>query len=280
MENIHHSLTMYAYNILGSYEDAKDVVQDAYMKISDKAYDDIENKKAYLIRTIINMSINLKKKQQKLVADYKGEWLPEPVATESADCPIIKKEILTYSLMILLEKLNAKQRAVFILKEAFDYNHKEIAAVLDISEENSRRIYSRAKQQLKKPKNGDSAAFPKGFLNKYIEVISNADTKRLEDILKDDIISISDGGGKIAAAIRPITGKLNVIKFIKSTYNKFSSRNKTRFVETTVNYQPALLWYIDDKLFNCQIFEIKNGKISNFYFILNPDKLKSLENKI
>ncbi|HEY6977131.1 MAG TPA: sigma-70 family RNA polymerase sigma factor, partial [Chitinophagaceae bacterium] len=139
-------LTTYAYNILGSYEDAKDVVQDAYLKLMEGNTATIEDKKAYLVRTVINLSINKKNRQKRQRALYPGEWLPEPVATEKADTALNRKEILSYSLMVLLERLNAKQRAVFILKEAFAYDHAEIAEVLDITEEHSRKLLSRAKE--------------------------------------------------------------------------------------------------------------------------------------
>src|SRR5688572_17644493 len=126
MESIRPLLTTYAYNILGSLDEAKDVVQDAYLKFMQLDRQDIEDQKAYLVRMVINLSINQKKRQRRIVADYPGEWLPEPVATEKADTGILRKEVLSYSLMVLLEKLNPRQRAVFILNEAFDYDHEEI----------------------------------------------------------------------------------------------------------------------------------------------------------
>ena len=279
MEDTRHLLIRYAYNILGSYEEAKDIVQDAYLKTIDTAFDTIENKKAYLIRTVINLSINRKKRRRKLVSQYPGKWLPEPVATEKADAAITRKEILSYSLMVLLEKLNTKQRAVFILKEAFDYDHKEIGAVLNISEENSRKIFSRAKQQLAEPGTIDSTAIPDGYLDKYIEVISSADTKRLEGLLKNDVIAISDGGGKASAATHPVYGKSLVIKFIIGVYRKFYSGKETRIKKSVVNHLPALLYYKDGKLSNCQVFDFENGNVSHIYFIRNPDKLQSLERK-
>ncbi len=279
MEDARNLLISYAYNILGSYEEAKDIVQDAYLKTLDTAFDDIENKKAYLIRTVINLSINQKKRQQKLVSQYPGEWLPEPVATESADTAITRKEILSYSLMVLLEKLNTKQRAVFILKEAFDYDHKEIASVLDITEEYSRKIFSRAKRQLKEPDTFDSRAIPNHYLDKYIDVISHADIERLEHLLKNDVVAISDGGGKASAARQPVYGQSKVIKFLIGIYQKFYSVQGTRVEKSHINHLPALLYYKDDKLSNCQVFDFEDGVISHIYFIRNPDKLQSLEKK-
>ena len=277
MEDIRNLLKTYAYNILGSYEDAKDVVQDAYLKFSNTDTRAIENKKAYLVRSVINLSINLKQRQKKLLQQYRGEWLPEPIATETADTAIIRKEILSYSLMVLLEKLNAIKRAVFILKEAFEYEHKEIAEVLNITEENSRKIFSRARLDLKNAKPADSRSTPDNYLNKYLEVIYNGDTGQLENLLQHDVTAISDGGGKASAALQPISGKLKVTKYLLGIYTKFyRTTEEARIEQGSVNHHPALLYYHNNKLLTCQIFDFKNGNISRIWFIRNPDKLQSL----
>lgn len=274
MEALRPLLTTYAYNILGSFEEAKDVVQDAFLKFMHVNEERIEDTKAYLVRTVINLSINAKKKQQKLVADYPGEWLPEPVDTEQADTAINRREVLSYSLMVLLEKLNAKQRAVFILKEAFDYDHEEIAIALNITEENSRKILSRAKTLLKQDTPVDGSV-PVDYLNKYLEVIQKGDTARLEQLLNKDITIISDGGGKALAFINPIHGTKNVMAALLGLSQKFYSN--MRLEETFINHQPALYYYDNDKLVSCQIFSIKNDIVENIWFIRNPDKLKSLK---
>src|SRR4051812_38294828 len=109
MEDIRKLLTTYAYNILGSYEDAQDIVQDAYLKFYNlEDNSSIDNKKSYLVRTVINLSINLKKRKNKLLPTYPGEYLPEPLATENADTNVVRQDILSYSLMVLLDKLNPK----------------------------------------------------------------------------------------------------------------------------------------------------------------------------
>ncbi|WP_235906521.1 sigma factor-like helix-turn-helix DNA-binding protein [Ginsengibacter hankyongi] len=202
--------------------------------------------------------------------------MPEPIATEKADANITRKEILSYSLMVLLENLNAKQRAVFILKEAFDYDHKEIASVLGITEENSRKIFSRAKEELKEPKLTDSASISNDYLEKYIEVIYKADTRQLENLLQKDIVLISDGGGKVSAALNPVSGRAQVVKFILGINKKFYSKNEIVIKKSNINHQPALLYYHDNTLVNCQVFNFENGHISRIYFIRNPDKLQSL----
>ncbi|WP_153798197.1 sigma-70 family RNA polymerase sigma factor [Foetidibacter luteolus] len=277
MEALRPLLTTYAYNILGSLEEAKDVVQDAFLKFMHIDASRIDDKKAYLVRTVINLSINAKKKLQKMKAGYTGEWLPEPIATEQADTAINRREVLSYSLMVLLEKLNPKQRAVFILKEAFDYDHEEIARALDITVENSRKLLSRAKSQLKEDALPDSSV-PPGYLGKYLEVIQKGDTARLEQLLNEDIVAISDGGGKAPAFINPIYGRKDVIAGMLGIFKKTLSMSASlRLEEKIINHQPALYYYVDDKLVTCQIFSVREGIIENIWLIRNPDKLKSLE---
>src|SRR5579859_4509559 len=139
----------YAYNILGSAEDARDAIQDVLTKYYAEPREGVTNEKAYLVKSVINQAIN--KKQRRRLIPQPEEWLPEPVATESADANVYLKDILSYSLLVLLEKLNAKERAVFILKESFDYDHEEMAEILGITEEHSRKLLSRAKSKLFKP---------------------------------------------------------------------------------------------------------------------------------
>lgn len=273
MENYQKILFPYAYNILGSCEDAKDVVQDTILKyLSIKKSNHIENKTGYLIKSVINNAINTKKKNNRTVTD--PLWLPEPVATENADKNLVAQEILSYSLLVLLEKLPPKERAVFILKEAFDYAHKEIALILDLNIENSRKLLSRAKTKLSNfktiPKK-ESLKNNSTYMNNYIHIIKNGDTNALKNILSDEI-SLSADGGKNIKVVRELTiGKSptsNLLLYVFKTYQKTS---KIKIKE--INHQPALLFYDKEKLINCQVFDIQNNKITNIYAIVDPNKL-------
>jgi RNA polymerase sigma factor (sigma-70 family) len=275
MDQFQQQLTHYAYNITGSYEDARDVVQDVYLEVMNRPEEKIQDKKAYLTRSVINRAINWKNRQKKFVSEYPGPWLPEPVATEKADAVVEQKDILSYSLMVLLEKLNAQQRAVFILKEAFEYNHEEIASLLDISEENSRKILSRAKKELAIEKLKNAPKVSADYLNKYMDAIQSRDMKRLEQLLSDEVSLVSDGGGKAAAATKPLFGKKHVIAFVSGIFQKFYQF--ARFEQGWVNHQPALFYYEGDELVTCQVFVVENGVIENIYFVRNPFKLKALQ---
>lgn len=268
-------LTSYAYNILGSYEDAKDIVQDVMLEMINRNGTEIENEKAYLTRSVINRAINARNRLQKMQSGYPGSWLPEPVATESADGDLHQKDILSYSLMVLLEKLDAKQRAVFILKEAFSYEHEEIAEVLDISVENSRKILSRARAALQNAPVKEVMISPSDYLDKYMDTIRSRDIKKLEQLLSNDIVIVSDGGGKAAAALNPLVGVESASLFLSGVYNKFYHGQPV--VKGMVNHHPALFYYDGHgQLVTCQIFEWQNGLLHRIYFMRNPDKLAGL----
>lgn len=271
-------LTSYAYNILGSYEDAKDVVQDVMLEmINRSAGSNIQNEKAYLTRSVINRAINARNKLQKMQSGYPGNWLPEPVATETADAEVNQKDILSYSLMVLLEKLDAKQRAVFILKEAFSYEHEEIAEVLDISVENSRKILSRAKAALQNERFNEVVTNQGDYLNKYMNVIRSRDVKKLEQLLTNDVMVVSDGGGKVAAALNPLVGIESASLFLAGIYNKFYFDREP--VHGWVNHHPALFYYENEQLVTCMIFELRDDLIYRVYIMRNPDKLAGLIRK-
>jgi RNA polymerase sigma factor (sigma-70 family) len=276
MDPLQQQLTHYAYNITGSYEDARDVVQDVYLEVMKKPGEEIENKKAYLTRSVINRAINWKNRQKKFVHEYPGPWLPEPVATEKADTALEQKDILNYSLMVLLEKLNAQQRAVFILKEAFEYGHDEIAGLLGITEENSRKILSRAKKELAGHRVNTETKVSTKSLHRYMEAMQSRDLKQLEQLLADEVTLASDGGGKTRAATKPLIGKKPVMAFVMGLYRKFF--HTLRIEEGIINHCPALFYYHDDILVNVQVFIIENDIVENMYFIPNPSKLKALQN--
>jgi hypothetical protein len=176
--------------------------------------------------------------------------------------------------MVLLEKLDSKQRAVFILKEAFDYDHQEIAKVLDITEENSRKILSRAKSELKieslhpRPRNPD-------IFSKYLSAIKNAEINELEKLLKNEIKVVSDGGGKATAFRNVISGIKSVSALLMGLYRK--SYRHARIDLSSVNGEPALFYFVEDQLVTCQILSIVDDKIDGVFFIRNPDKLKNLK---
>lgn len=274
MKNYHDILFPFAYNILGSSEDAKDTIQDILIKyfLIDKKH--IENEIGYLIKSVINQSINLKKRNKKTtITDV---WLPEPLSTENTDDNINYNEILSYSMLTLLEKLTAKERAVFILKVAFEYSHKEIAETIGFTIENSRKLLSRAKIKLNhnKTKNNSIQKNETQELKLYIEAMQNGNMFALEKLLSKDIQLAADGGKNIKVVRELTSGIPSTSKLLLYVYRAFLTGLEVK--NTIINHQPAILFYQKGELKNCQIFEIEKNMIVNIYSIVDPNKLKSL----
>lgn len=274
MKNYHNILFPYAYNILGSSDDARDIIQDILVKYLSIDKNHIQNEIGYLTKSVINQSINLKKKKKTISTE--SIWLPEPVSTENADKNIHQEEILSYSILVLLEKLSAKERAVFILKEAFNYSHKEIADTIDFTTENSRKLLSRAKTKLNKFNHfqNNSHQIDNSYLKNYIQIMKNGDLEALEKLLSKDILLAADGGEKVKVVRETTTGITNASKLIVYVYKAFLAGLNIKV--SYINHQPALLYYQNEKLFNCQVFELEQMKIKSIYSIVDPEKLNSL----
>jgi RNA polymerase sigma factor (sigma-70 family) len=264
----------YAYNILGSVEDARDAVQDVLYKHLSCQQKQVDNEKAYLIKAVINQSINLKEKNKKI--RYGDEWLPEPIATEETDKAVQLNDIAAYSLLILLEKLNPKERAVFILKEGFGYTHEEIAEVLSATTENSRQLLTRARRKLDAEKPVGRLEKPQQLLlEQFLQALRDKDIHTLEHLLTEDIQFTADGGGVINVVAKQRRGIKEVIDLLLLVYPRFLET--ATFVPTIINHQPALLYYQNEKLFLCQVFGFSSdGKIAQLNHVLDPQKLKGL----
>lgn len=275
LNTLSKKLFPYAYNILGNIDDCQDVIQDVLIKFNEKEVSSISNQNAYLIKSVINQSINLKKKndrerQQKIV-------LPEPIVTNQGESKIELDEILNYSMLVLLDTLNTKERAVFLLKEAFDYEHDEIAEILEISVENSRQILTRAKKKLKlrKPDIATSSAKDRKCLEKYVDAIRKGDVKTLEQMLSDEVQVLADAGSKLQAVAEMTSGIDDTIKLMTYVYEYYQKDLEIKIEE--INHQSALLFYRGTTLINCQIFELNpNGKITSIFSVVDPEKLMKI----
>lgn len=275
LNTLSKKLFPYAYNILGNIDDCQDVIQDVLIKFNEKEVSSISNQNAYLIKSVINQSINLKKKnnrerQQKIT-------LPEPIVTNQGESKIELDQILNYSMLVLLDTLNTKERAVFLLKEAFDYEHDEIAEILEISVENSRQLLTRAKKKLKlrKPEITTSSAKDRKYLEEYVNAIRKGDVKTLEQMLSDEVQVLADAGNKLQAIAELTSGIENTIKLMTYVYENHQQDLEIKIEE--INHQSALLFYRGTTLINCQIFELNpNGKITSIFSVVDPDKLMKI----
>ncbi len=265
----------YAYNIVGNIDDSKDIIQEVLIRYNEKDVRSISNQNAYLIKAVINGAINLKKKKDR--ERQKKVTLPQPIITNHGENKIELDEILNYSMLVLLDTLNIKERAVFILREAFDYDHNEIAEILSITVDNSRQLLTRAKKKLKfrKSKITTSSAEDRKYLEKYVETIRKGDVKTLEQLLSDEIKVLADAGSRLQAVAELTFGIANTVKLMTYIFECYQRDLEIKIEE--INHQYALLFYRGTILINCQVFELNPyGKIAAIFSVVDPDKLMKI----
>lgn len=267
-----------AYSILGSYSDAEDVAQDVAEKWLKLDVSTIKNEKNYLIKLTINHCLNQQKQQQRL--QYTGPWLPEPIKNNLLEIEQVfeLKDLLTYELTTQLSRLNPYERAVFILKEAFELNHQEIAQIIEKTSDNTRQLLSRAKNKIKNvnlsPISAEAQSESQKKAQQFAQYIQQGNLEELIDLMKEDIHVYSDGGGKVTAAMVPIIGAKKVAGFYLNIFKNIPENTQVEF--TNILGQPAILLSQNSQVWSTLIFTLENGKIKNLYSVLNPDKLTHL----
>ncbi|MEO6868739.1 MAG: sigma-70 family RNA polymerase sigma factor [Ginsengibacter sp.] len=280
MKDYHQLLFPYAYNILGSVDDAEDAVQEAMVKFISVQKDDVRNEKAYLIRMVINQSIKMKDRMKRMI--NRQTWLPEPILTEGIDENINDEQLLSYTMLVLLEQLNARERAIFILKEAFSFSHNEIAKLFSLAPGNSRKILSRARQKLHPSKSfsDKSEISSSSFFEQYLDVIRRGDLEALKLLLSHEVSLMADGGEKIQVEKEVILGINATAAMILFIFKKYQQHLKINYHQ--VNHQPALLYSNDNKVVVCQIFRLETGtmQVDRIYSVVDPDKLNHFYKKM
>jgi RNA polymerase sigma-70 factor (TIGR02957 family) len=213
-ERARPSLFGIAYRMLGSAAEAEDVVQDVWTRWQSTDRGVVRNPQAFLSTTTTRLAINVLQSARTRRETYVGPWLPEPVDT-SAD-PTLgaeRGEALELAVLVLLERLSPTERAAFVLREAFDYPYKEIAAVLGIEEANARQLATRARQHVTDGRRARvSSDDQKRLLQTFIAAARAGDLAELERLFAADVVVTADGGGFVRAALTPVVGRERVLK--------------------------------------------------------------------
>lgn len=278
-----------AYNMLGSVDAAEDLVQDTYLKWIEVEETDLRFVKAYLVKTITNLSINFLNSARMRRESYVGIWLPEPLNQydPASNSPGIESwHALSIGILILLEKLTPQERAIFLLKEVFAYDYYELAQIFDRSEQNCRQIFKRAKDHLGK----DTRRFEvdlkvhEKVLSNFLMAITEGQMDELIHLLKEDITLYADGGGNVlhangkrfTAALKPIYGREHVSKLLLAVVPKMRI-NISGFSQKLImaNGLPSILTQSGDQPLSLITIEPDGDQIRNIYLQTNPDKLRS-----
>lgn len=271
-----------AYQLTGSVEDAEDAVHDVFVKAGDIQLDQLEEPKAYLCKMVTNRCLNLLKSARKRREIYIGQWLPEPIRTQDKDSTekkVVYKDLLSYAMMVLLERLNPTERAVFVLREALDFEYFKIAKVLDKQEANCRKLMSRAKRKMGILSDGEEMSIFENVssdkVNEFLTALEEGDIDHLLSMLADDIVIESDGGGKAVAAAHPIQFPDQVVTFLHGTMKGIKSyyEGEYNFEVALLNSGPGVLLHTTDGTVAALILHLRQGKIAKIYVVRNPKKL-------
>ncbi|HEY5793568.1 MAG TPA: sigma-70 family RNA polymerase sigma factor [Bosea sp. (in: a-proteobacteria)] len=271
-------LTRLAYRMLGSISDAEDAVQDAWLRWREADPTAVDNPRAYLTRVVTRLCLDLMKSARRRRELYVGAWLPEPLvealgasnpADDELDAPI--------ALMLALERLSPLERAAFLLHDIFDMEFAEIARMLDRSETACRQLASRARQHVKidmPSRNRVSSEEGARYARAFFEAAHRTDASALQALLARDVVLHSDGGGKVPAAINPISGADKVARFFAGIAGKFLRDAQTHYRPARINGLPGYVSLEGGETLQATALDIRDGLIHAIYAVRNPDKLR------
>lgn len=263
-----------AYEITGTATDAEDVVQDSFLRWSAVDAETVQNPRAYLAKTVTRQALNSLRAARRRREDYIGPWLPEPVVTapDVADNAVLS-ESLSFAMLVVLETLSPDERAVFVLREVFDFPYAEIADATDKSLAAVRQMASRAKAHVRarQPRFAVDARRQRAVAERFLTALLGGDMQELMDVLAPGAVLLSDGGGKVTAARRPVIGADNIARFLAGIAK--TPVPDMRVEQSVLNGMPALIVFSGDRVDLVALIESSTDHVTGVYLVRNPDKL-------
>jgi RNA polymerase sigma-70 factor (ECF subfamily) len=266
--------------MLGSVADAEDMLQETFIRWQQSTEDTIRSPRAFLVTIVSRLCINHLQSARVQREEYVGQWLPEPIVTDAGSDPfgIIKvDESLSMAFLLLLERLTPIERAVFLLREVFEYEYSEIASVLGQSEVNCRQILRRARQHVTtlRPRFETSEQKQNDLLQSFLKAVETGETEALVALLSNDVVLHSDGGGKAVAVPNPVRGAGNVARGILGGLRRFVPKTLVRRL-VRINGEPGVVNYQNGKPHSVLTLDAAGGRIRAIYVVTNPEKLSHL----
>jgi len=277
-----------AYRMLGSASDAEDVLQDAWLRCRSVDRSAIRSAKAFATTVVTRLCLDRLKSARRTREEYVGPWLPEPVRTREVENPetrLQRAESVTLAFLVLLEKLSPEERAVFLLKDIFEYDHAEISGILGTTVDNSRQLLHRAKARLAegRPRLSGTAESRRAIAERFAHAFSSGDGAELTALLASDVGMWSDGGGKASAARRPLAGRDQVLTFLIGLRRTAQTAGLIRDVSLRieeVNSEPALIVRVGLRLESIFVLSIDDAAISAIRVVRNPHKLAHIDRQL
>jgi RNA polymerase sigma-70 factor, ECF subfamily len=276
-----------AYRMLGSAMEAEDIVQEAYLRYQAVEPDTIRSPKAFLSTMVTRLCLNQLESARAQREAYVGVWLPEPLLTgddaaSAARMPSPAQqaelhESLALAFLVLLEQLTPVERAVFLLREVFDYAYAEIAAIVEKDEGACRQIFSRAKKHIvtQRPRFRATPEHHQQLLSRFMQAVGNGDVDDLVQVLADDVTLWADGGGKArGAATKPLHGRSVVAKFVLASTRYLAGDVDIEIAE--VNGQLAAVLRVGQRTTAVITIETDGEQVREIRVVGNPDKLTGI----
>jgi RNA polymerase sigma-70 factor (ECF subfamily) len=278
-----------AYRMLGSASDAEDVVQDAWLRYAAAQPSELRSPQAYLTTIVTRLCLDRLKSARAAREEYVGPWLPEPVLTDNRPQPdqsLALAESVTLAFMVLLETLTPEERAVFLLREVFDHEYSDIAAMLETTAANCRQLFHRAKARIadRRPRFRDAVDEKRPLVSRFVNALRTGDADALTSVLAADVGFWSDGGGKVLAARRPVFGRDAVVAvlvgIVRTAPAQGITLDRVAFDIVEVNEEPALLLRLDGHVDSVYTMTIVDNAVVAIRIVRNPDKLRFLERQL
>jgi RNA polymerase sigma-70 factor (ECF subfamily) len=271
-----------AYRMLGSAVEAEDVVQEAYLRYQAAQSQDIQSHKAFLTTIVTRLCLDQLKSAKARREVYPGTWLPEPILTDTTaflmpEAHMTDYETISMAFLVLLESLTPVERAVFLLREVFDYEYIEIASIVGKEEAACRQLFHRAKHHIteRRPRFHSTREEHQEILGRFMSAIQAGEVESLMTLLAENVTTWADAGGKVrGAALRPILGPNNVARHLFSLVSRAPQNTTSEIAE--INGRSAIVVRIAGAVFAVFILEIGSGQIQNVRIIANPEKLTQL----
>jgi RNA polymerase sigma-70 factor (TIGR02957 family) len=274
-----------AYRLLGSAAEAEDVVQETFLRWQAADVDRVEVPEAWLTKVLTNLCLNQLTSARARRETYVGRWLPEPLLAED---PMLgpadtaeQRELVTYALLTLMERLSPHERAVYVLREAFDYPHREIAGILHVTEAASQQIFHRAKSHVAsgRARSDTDQAAAQRIAEEFLAAATSGRTDELVRLLTKDAISIGDGGGKVPARTKAFEGALAVARFVRALFTPTEAKRaivggSAEMYASSANGEPAVVVVVEGRVVAVMCLEVTAEGITACRTQANPDKLE------
>ncbi|WP_067186878.1 RNA polymerase sigma factor SigJ [Microtetraspora niveoalba] len=263
-----------AYRLMGSVADAEDVTQDVWLRAAGTDLQDVDDLRAWLVTVAARRSYDILRSARFRRETYVGPWLPEPLLTgPGASEQVLVDESVSSAMLLIMEELSPPERVAFVLHDVFGIEFGRIGEVLDVSVPGARQLASRARRRVATAKESTpqaSKAERERVLGVFRAAYEAGDLAGLVELLHPDAVYVTDGGGKAAAARKPIHGGERVAEVLVRVGRKWPP-DRIDFVE--VGGEPALAFHREGRVYSVDTVQITDGLIIAYRRVVNPDKL-------